>query len=590
MSGNNVDISITGDDAEALRMWQRQLKQIDKQEAKLKKMGIAGKNAGMYLKKGFSESQGSLQNMNVSLTKTLALFGGLSTGVNLFKRNYAELLKYQQNREVEGRTFGEQMRQTRVNFSEDATLKNQDLEREIRAVGGRTKTDAKLVAAAVSDAFSAKGGLTNQDALNAVEAAFALQPNNLEAAQTTAARALDVANRSGNKNMKENVGFMQNIAGTARVTQLPLVGKNLLPAISAIQNFGDTPEQSAEMVVTLNKMLEDDTGATTGTAAKALAGRLKNFVPKKNAKDDLGKFTVPQEQIDAFNQAQNTTERVKVAQQNPELARAFFAENPFATEYDAIIKQYLSKNKGTQEIQQYVEKSILPLGKEQGKVFQQKLDEINAGQKQALVEAAEANKANVQELRLSDTMSGLQSASKNLVDSALEESPSNWMKRQAAWLTHEAFRGFDFYGNGENANPVLRDNEFLRGLRLRSAQTAGENDPYTKFLDEQVKTSDKLVQKYVAQKFAKAAGKGLDRATSGQPAEEITRPALQPQAAQRAAAPQQAPAQLGGIDLMQALTTLTEVIRSAALNNGSPIVPKRTPPRKLAVEKLSRGE
>lgn len=591
MSGNKVDIEIVGDDREMLKVWQRQLKQIDKQDAKLKKMGIAGKNAGMYLKKGFSDSQGSLQNLNASLAKSLALFGGLSQGVQLFKNNYADLIKYQQNREVEGRTFGEQMRETRVNFTADKSLSNKDLEPAIRGVAERTKTDAKLVAAAMSDALSAKGGLSNQDALNAVEAAFALQPNKLDAAQTTAARALDVANRTNNKDMRQNVGFMQNIAGTARVTQLPLVGKNLIPAISSIQNFGDTPEQAAEMVVTLNKMMEDDTGATTGTAAKALAARLKDFVPTKKAKDERGSFTVPQNQIDAFNQAQTTAERVKVAQQNPELARSFFAKNPFAIEYEAVVKRYLSKDQGTTEVQKYVEDSIKPLGKEQGKVFQQKLDDINAGQKQFLVDAAEANKANVQELRLGGEMDQIQAASRNLINSAIEEAPTNWVKRQSMWLAHETAKQIESYTSNEmGPSPVFLDNLYLKGLRKKSAETSGEEAPYTKFLDKQIKLSDDLVQREARKQATRLAAKNFPEATSGQPAEEITRPALQPQAAQRAAAPQQAPAQLGGIDLMQALTTLTEVIRSAALNNGSPIVPKRTPPRKLAVEKLSRGE
>tara|TARA_R110002095_G_scaffold200479_2_gene180763 strand:+ start:2116 stop:3915 length:1800 start_codon:yes stop_codon:yes gene_type:complete len=507
MSGNNVDINIAGNDAGMMQVWQRQQREQQKQIDRLEKMAKSGKKAGRDVKSSFNESSASISTMNMGLTKAIGLFGGISGAVALYKKQYAELVKWQENRELAGRTLGEQMRLTRIAFTPDATLKNKDLEKEIQAIADRTKTDAKIIAAAATDAFSAKGKLSNRDALNAVESAFMLLPGNLDAGQTTAARALDVGNRTGNLDMRQNVGFMQNIQNTARVTDLTKVGQNLMPAISAIQNMGDTPEQAAELVVSLNKMLEDANGAITGTAAKALATRLEKFVPEKNGKDSLGKFKVPQEQIDAYKQAKTTAERIKVAQSSPELTRAFLGANPFALEYEPVIKRYLGGDKSVQELEKNVQDSIFPLGKKQGEVYAQKLSDIQAGEKQHLVNAAEASKSNVEQYRLGEDQAAMAASSRKLVDATLDESPSGWIDRTAAWAGHNVAKDLtgrltDGRGMG---NPVLLDNLFLKGLREQAIKAEGKEGSFVKFLDEQIKASDELTRRSQAKELIDTA-------------------------------------------------------------------------------------
>lgn len=427
-----IQVDLNVNEAKAVSAWLRYRKSI---EAVNQEMGKTGRVS----RKNKQEAQGYLSTVKkmgaealTSFTGIGSVIGGIAAAAALINQQHEALIQRQKNRFVTGKEFGEVMRDVRVAFTPDKTVQDKGLEQKILKVAKNTRTNENLVGSALIDTFSAKGAKSNQDALNAVEAAFSLTPNNLESGKTLAARALDLANAYDSNNMKANVGFMQNIQESARVTSLEKVGANLLPGIISVSQQGDTPEQAAEITVALNKLMTDAEGRLTRTAVTNMSARLAEFVPDKKGKDNRGKFKVPQEQIDAFENAKNTTERIAVMQQSPELSRQFFSQYSFDAASAASVKSLLTGTDVAKAQYSAAQQQIKPLDDNQVKTFEDKVQRIEGGAFQPLVRAEEQSKSNVASSRLDDKQSQLKGAARKIYEDTLGE-VSNF-PGGAAWL------------------------------------------------------------------------------------------------------------------------------------------------------------
>ncbi|QDT84575.1 hypothetical protein [Gimesia chilikensis] len=417
-----IQVDLDVNEAKAVSAWLRYRKSI---EAVNQEMGKTGRVS----QKNKREAQDYLATVKKMGSEALTSFTGIGSAISgiavaatLINQQHEALLQRQKNQFVTGRDFGQVMRDVRVAFNEDDTLKNPDLEKRILEVSKKTRTNENIVGTALVDTFSAKGPRSNQDAMNAVEAAFSLIPNNLEAGKTLAARALDVSNAfPGSDNMKANVGFMQNVQESARITSLEQVGANLLPGIISVSQQGDTAEQAAEIAVTMTKLMTDAEGRLTRTAITNMSARMAEYVPSTKGKDNRGKFKVPQEQIDAYENAKNTTERIAVMQQSPELARQFFSQYSFDAASAASVKALLTGTDVAKAQYEASQKQIRPLDENQVKTFDDKVQKIEGGTFQPLVRAEEQSKINISSARLSDREGQLLGAARQIMEQTMTD-------------------------------------------------------------------------------------------------------------------------------------------------------------------------
>lgn len=400
---NKVEILISGDDKDALRAWQRQGKEIDKLNTKLEKVGRSGKRAARDVKTNFDSALDSFKDIGSTLIGIGSASAAIAATARVINEQHETMLRRQNERAIKAQEFGNVMRGVRIAFGEDNTLKNKGLEDAIQGAARRSRTDPNIFAQAMVDTFSAKQAQSNVNAIAAQEAAFMLKPGDLESGRTVAARALDLANNFGVEDMRANIGFIQNVQAAARITDLEKVGSNLLPGMIATTQYGDTPEQAAELGVTLSRLATDAEGRLSRTALIAMAQQLEEFMPTEKGKDARGEYAIPADQIARYEAAKTTTERVQAMQQSPGLQRQFLADASFEK---TTVKAVESLLKGTDvALKQFADtqSKIQPLDLKQAELFNQKLEAIGAGKFEQVLQAKEKSQANVNLLEMNDT-------------------------------------------------------------------------------------------------------------------------------------------------------------------------------------------
>lgn len=435
MTGNKVNIEVSTTDKNTENVLNRIERSVDKTEAKLAKLEKTGKRSGKSVKAGFDSSLATIGKFSGALTGVGSAIGGIAATAALINEQHEALIRREKERSVVSQNFGQVMRGVRIAFNEDATLSDKDLESNIQKLAKDTRTNPNIFGTALIDTFSAKGSRTNQDALNAQVAAFQLTPGKLEDGRTIAARALDLANNFGVEDMKANVGFMQNIQNSARLTSLEKVGSNLLPGVISTTAFGDTPEQAAEIGVTLTKLMTDAEGRNTRTAMIAMAQQLADFVPdqkarERNEKERLkiaqgkkGKLVdleIPEEQTAEFESAKTTTERISVMQKFPKLQQQFLSGASFEKTAVKAVERLLTGTEVALQQLKTTREQIRPLDLDQVKTFNEKLKSIEHGQFETGLRAVEESRANTTNVQLKDRASSLKGSARKIFEETIQ--------------------------------------------------------------------------------------------------------------------------------------------------------------------------
>lgn len=339
-----------------------------------------------------------LKEVATSFAGVGSTLAGIMTAVRLLKQEAEDLkTREQQSAEAQQR-WGEAVRSMSANFSDDKTLALDRLEGRLLDASRRTGAAPDAVTQAASAAFSAKGALSHEAAVLAVEAGFRVNPADQTGATELASRALDIMGASGVTDPRAAVGLLTQAGGAARVTDLSKLGKNLTPAIAAMMGRGDTLEQAVESYVTTTLLASDSEGAVSSTGTINLANRLAGFIPQTTGKDKRGKFNVPQKQIDAYLAAGSTTARKDLMRSMPELRRAFWATNSFDAQTQGPFEQLLSGDANAMAMERSVQQSIGDIG-DGVQAFESKVGQMESLPSQFLLKSQRSgNSAKVQAL------------------------------------------------------------------------------------------------------------------------------------------------------------------------------------------------
>ncbi len=345
---STVGIDVTATDKGMAQLLDKQNKLLDGMVRRMGKVEQASTKANNAAMKGAKGANTAINNGVKSVGNFVAAFTGIGTVVGgvlalaeSLKAEFEAAKERQEKARFAQMTAGEAVHAARLAFTGDETVGTHQLEDKLLALSQETSTPIKMIAAAATDAFSAKGELSNQSALDAIREAFRLKPGDVEAGTTLAGRALDVAKTTGQTDMRAIIGFLQNVQSSSRVTSLDKVGSTAVPAISAMAAIGDSAEESAEIFAAVTSLMKDTEGRLSKTATISLANQLNEFNAKSIGKDDFGTFQVGQNQIDRFNAATSTQERIRVMQESPELRRAFMARASFAEGATGAMRQLL---------------------------------------------------------------------------------------------------------------------------------------------------------------------------------------------------------------------------------------------------------
>lgn len=436
----NVDITFAANSKEVQNALDSMNRQVDKATAKVDRMSERSKRGARGTSQEF---RGVTQSIGEMALKATAGFASMTSAGGLFLATFKAMrneLDEERRRQKEAFTtsldVAGAVRATRNTFSADATVGEADLEREIVKVSERTGAQPKRIAAALADAFSAKGSLSNRAAIKAVEQAFNLDRSNQAAATTLSGSALDIGKISGTDDARVNLGFIANAAQAARITSLEKVSDNLVPAIIGITKFGDSLEQAGELATTLTQLNADKTGAFSGSASQRLGTQLINFNLQRAAKgefrgqfvgkDPFGQFAVPEEQFERFRAAKSTAARIGILQESPELRRAFEGQATFEAKSEQAILSLLRGDKVARDTLAATQNIIKGTQSKQEQQFQAKLFEEErrskeAGRFQGPLTAQEEFEAARQREQLSD-LEGVRAASaRKIFDQTLKD-------------------------------------------------------------------------------------------------------------------------------------------------------------------------
>lgn len=441
MAGNTAEITMTAKDEGVLQVLQKQGRAMDSLADKLGRIEKAGEKGSQKVQSGFNKAGKEIASAASQLIGFGSALGGIGALVAVIKTEMAELRRRDQEAKASQMTAGEAVRAARINFVPDASLQDKQLEAELQKVADKTRTPIGTVATAFSSAASAKGSLTNKQAMSAVESAFMLRPDDLATGTELGSRSLDIAKLQEGISPQAAVGFMLNLQSAARVTELPRLGANAPSAIAASTALGDTPEQGAEMFATVTNLLSDAMGSVSATAQKTLVSRLAEFVPAGEGKDAKGKFTVPAEQMAALNAVANPTARLEVMQRSPELRRDFLARNPFGAEVSVGIERLLSGEKGAMAEFRQARQVINPLDARQEGAFNDKLAQLEGGQFQPVLTAEQGTAGVRNRAQLRNGLGARRSAAREGLATALDLTGDNLPNRTRRLTTFDASAG-----------------------------------------------------------------------------------------------------------------------------------------------------
>lgn len=277
MSGNNVDIKISGNDLDSLNMWKRQYRENDRLHNKIDKLGKAGKQSGKELKTGFDGALVSAKEFSGTLLGTTSIIGGVALGVNQVRMELEHLKRLNKQDADAQVPFQDALVQAFKN-SGGKLMEPAELEKLVAKIEKETGVSQTKVALSLSSAFSSRGPTNKAELQEAVEATIAslkFSPaNNAQELSDLTGAGIDLSKRFG-FSPTESLGYLQNVSGQARVDNPAMMANNATPAIANLANYGNTATEAGALIAALTQGATDKTAAMTGTSAISLAAQLR---------------------------------------------------------------------------------------------------------------------------------------------------------------------------------------------------------------------------------------------------------------------------------------------------------------------------
>lgn len=307
LAGNRVEIQIVGDDAEMLRAWQRQRKETDKLAAKLDKVGRAGKRSGRQVKSGFDSALGTFGKFAGAITGIGGAVGGVALAANQLYAEFRRIKELQQTDASKQIEFEKSLVNAIRNAGDFFTGK--EIKATTLKLSGETGVSPKIIADVISSTLSKRGATNKEQALEAIsgtKAALKFAPElDAEGAAILAGSSVNISKKTG-YSPQEAIGLAQNVSALASITSPELIAKNVTPALNALLEFKNTPQQAGSLIAAITQGSEDSTGERSRTAAIQLA-----------------------KQIEERGIGGSTAEGLRMIQQDPELRKRFFEGGEF---------------------------------------------------------------------------------------------------------------------------------------------------------------------------------------------------------------------------------------------------------------------
>lgn len=284
----DVTLTIGGDEKDA----QKVLDKIQRQVAKLKEQ-VATMNT--EAKKGGAEASSGMEKYALSLLKGVSIAGamtaaqqGFAMAIQVANDKLAAQIELQNKQRGVTISTADAEAAAMRNFGQSTRAQRDEQRQVVENMSKETGFSKKEIWSQFSDAYSAKGNLSNKVVEDAVRQATRLVPEAGATAErkTTTAAAIDLAKVTGSEDARENLGFMMAVGSKARITSTKDLMENSVPAIGGIKAYGGTDVEAGALFSAFTQESTDTTGRISGNASISLADQLRTLLPKEKGLAD----------------------------------------------------------------------------------------------------------------------------------------------------------------------------------------------------------------------------------------------------------------------------------------------------------------
>jgi hypothetical protein len=231
-----------------------------------------------------------------------------------------------------------------VNLGAKTTGERDAFLKRIDAMSSSTGVSKQDLYRRSADALSARGNLSVDQAMAAVEASARLLPGDTEQGKVVSGSALDLMKILQGKGRtiapEQAIGYMLKVGETARVTDPGKLAENFAPALAAVISSGGTEQEAGALWSALTGAMVDPQGRESKTSSIAFARSLQEFLPEKTTYtyDEKGR-----RKIQAKGTGLKTLdERVQALRKDSKLREKFFSKASFEMIARTPVEQILS--------------------------------------------------------------------------------------------------------------------------------------------------------------------------------------------------------------------------------------------------------
>lgn len=318
-----AEFDITANDQGAKAAWDRQQNAINAVIARIGKMEEAQNKA--------KQSQDTWFSRGVTgIASAVAGYGSLQSAISLVNAEHERMIQYQNKALTAQQTLAQAQRGAVLNLGVDPNWNASKLVETITNMSKRTGVDETTLTRVASDALSARGDSTIESTMTAIETASRILPDDADGLRTLTAATMDLQKLLGGS-AESNIGYMQSVGATSRVTSLKFMAENATPAIAGLTKFGGTKEEAGALFSMFSGSMVDTTGAQSKSSSLNLAKQLEKAVP----------------------QGKTTDERIRILQDNQLLAQKFLKDSSFEVAALPAVRGLLSGDANTAERRAY---------------------------------------------------------------------------------------------------------------------------------------------------------------------------------------------------------------------------------------------
>lgn len=331
-------------------------------------------------------------SMAKQLAGALGLTGGVAGAVALVRAELNDLWETQKQIRDASLTVADAQIKAFRNLGADSPEDRDAFVDKIKSMSDRTGISQRDLYLLASDALSARGDLSVDKAMEAVEAAAKLAPEDASVARALAGSALDIMKETGGEaSAEQSVGFLQEVVSRSRVKDTGKVAKEFTPVFGRAMAAGGDFETTAALFAAITHGAKDEEGAVSRTAAINYIDKVQEYFRTEEG-DDISEFSAARRKavesgVTAF------PDQLRFLQQNDDINAEFVADlSGFRAQTKESVRG-LTKGKGVTADSYAAFAANMPGVMESGDTYRTQVDLIHSAPLQAVADLDRAGKA-----------------------------------------------------------------------------------------------------------------------------------------------------------------------------------------------------